>query len=554
MARRGNAAWRAALVLAGVVPAAFLIVFFAWPAATLVGYGLGGEDGLDVAALGAILARARVWSVVATTVWMAAAGTAGSLVLGVAGAHVLYRLRFPGRGVARALVLAPFVLPTVAVSAGFRALFAETGSLGFLGIDETPAAVIIAMMFFNVSLVTRVVGSAWAHLDPRPEEAALMLGAGPVRVMWDITRPRLTPILTSVGAIVFLYCAAAYSLVLILGGHHVATIETEIYRETTQLFNLRTAAVLSLLQLCVVGVVLVVAARLRARSLASSEVARAVDRPIRRRDIPWVAGVGLVIGGLTIAPLAEIVVRSLTRGGEWTLANYADLGREDASGALACSVVESLGTSLRTAAVAATCALVIGCLIALVLAQRPATSWDRRLMRVFDSFTMLPLGVSAVTVGFGFLLTLSGPPLNLARSGLIVVAAQASVAVPLVVRMTVPVMRGIDPRVREAATMLGSSPLGVLARIDMRFLARPALVAWGFAAAMSLGEFGATSFLVRPLTPTLPVVIYQLSARPGASEQGLAMAASVVLSLVAATVMVAVDGVRRRERRHDEHA
>lgn len=533
------------------VPAVFLVVFFAWPAATLVGYGLVGDDGGDIRALGTLLATPRTWRVVGMSVGMAAAGTVGSGMLGLALGHVLYRLRFPGRAFARAVVAIPFVLPTVAVSAGFRALFEPGGSLGGLGLSDSVGAVVIAMVFFNTSLVARTVGSTWAHLDPAVEEAARMLGASPLRAWWDVTRPRLTPALASVSSLVFLYCATAYSIVLILGGRHVATIETEIYRETTQMFNLRQAALLSLLQLAVVVAALLVARRLGAGAPAS-ESPRAHDRPLRLADAPWVGVVGLSVSALTLAPLVEVAARSLQRGQVWTFANYVDLLNPQATPVLATSVLASLALSARTAAFAATVALLIGASIALVLARQPASAVARRAQGLFDSFVMLPLGISAVTVGFGFLLTLSGPPLNLAQSGLIVPLAQASVAVPLVVRLLAPTLRGIDPRLREAATLLGSTPLQVLARVDLRVLARPAGLAWGFGFAISMGEFGATSFLVRPLTPTLPVVIYQLSGRPGAVEQGLAMAASVLLSVVTAAVMVAVEYARRNERRiHD---
>ncbi len=545
----GIVAWRLVMGVAVAVPLGFLVVFFAWPALTLIAYGLGGagEGGVDLAGLGHVLGAARTWRVAWMSIWMAAAGTAGSAVIGTALAYVLYRLRFPGRLAARAFFSIPFVLPTVAVSAGFRSLFDRDGTLGFLGLDQTPAAVIIAMIFFNISLVARVVGSTWAHIDPAPEEAARMLGASPLRAWWDVTRPRLMPSLASVSSIVFLYCATAYSLVLILGGRKVSTIETEIYRETTQVFDLRAAAVLSLLQLVVVVGALLVARRAGMRGQAETgQVTRAVDRPVRGRDV-WVL---VLVGGgaalLTLAPLYEVIVRSLQRDGQWTLANYRDLANDQATPALATSVLAALGLSARTAVFAATFSLIIGCAIALVLGQRPQTRWARRAQSVFDSFVMLPLGVSAVTVGFGFLLTMSKPPLDLAASGWLVPAAQATVAVPLVVRIVVPTVRSIDPRLREAARMLGSSPVQVLAHIDGRFLARPAAIGWGFAFAISMGEFGATSFLVRPLTPTLPVVIYQLSGRPGAVEQGLAMSAAVLLSLVTAVVMIVVEHARER--------
>lgn len=84
----------------------------------------------------------------------------------------------------------------------------------------------------------------------------------------------------------------------------------------------------------------------------------------------------------------------------------------------------------------------------------------------------------------------------------------------------------------------------VLLTIDGAYLGRVGAVAAGFAFAVALGEFGATSFLARPQSPTLPVVIFQLVGRPSPVEQGLAMSASVLLCLATATIMVAVEYLR----------
>jgi thiamine transport system permease protein len=164
-----------------------------------------------------------------------------------------------------------------------------------------------------------------------------------------------------------------------------------------------------------------------------------------------------------------------------------------------------------------------------------------------DSVFMLPLGVSAVTVGFGFLITLDRPlglSVDLRTSGLLVPIAQAVVATPLVVRTVLPVLRAIDPRQREVAATLGAPPGRVLATVDWPIVARSLGLAIGFAFAVSLGEFGATSFLARPDGATLPVVIFRLIGRPGAENYGMALAASVVLALLTATVMLLAERLR----------
>src|SRR6185312_5736172 len=184
-------------------------------------------------------------------------------------------------------------------------------------------------------------------------------------------------------------------------------------------------------------------------------------------------------------------------------------------------------------------ALLLGVLVSLVVA-RPTIGQGGRAIAALDAAFMLPLGVSAVTLGFGILVTLDRPPLDLRSSVLLVPIAQALVALPLVVRTLAPVMRSVDPRQRQAAASLGASPSRVLLSVDLPVLWRPLLAATGFAFAVSLGEFGATSFLAPPDRPTLPVVIYQLISRPGEANLGMALAASVVLGLLTVAVMAAV--------------
>ncbi|MGD9607403.1 MAG: ABC transporter permease subunit, partial [Leucobacter sp.] len=127
---------------------------------------------------------------------------------------------------------------------------------------------------------------------------------------------------------------------------------------------------------------------------------------------------------------------------------------------------------------------------------------------------------------------------DLRTSVVLIPIAQALIALPLVVRTLLPVLRGIDRRQREAAAMLGASPLRVIGTIDLRVLARPLGLAVGFAFAVSLGEFGATAFLVRPGAQTLPVMVAQLIGRPGADNYGMALAAAVVLGALTAGVML----------------
>lgn len=531
-----------ALAVGVAAPLAFMAVFFLWPVLTMVSMGLFGEGGGS--GFSEALGRRRVWDVVAMTVGMAAGGTAGSVLLGLPGAYVLYKLKIPFRGALRAFVSIPFVLPVMAVAVGFGALFGPGGPLASWHLMGTKTLVVAAMVFFNYSLVVRIVGPMWAGLDPRAEEAAASLGASPARVFFTVVLPRLVPAIASAASMVFLFCASAYALVQVLGGPGATTLEAEIYNETVAYMDYQAAAVLSILQLVIVVAALAVSEILRGRVERGQKMTRTAARRPRKGDLPALVVTGLTIVFLLAAPMVGLLARSLRRGGAWTLQNYTDMANADASAAIQTSVLSSLGTSFATALVAAVLALAVGVSLSVILSRRPRKRAAKGALKALDILFMLPLGVSAVTVGFGFLVTISGPPLNLATSWWLVPIAQSIVAIPMVARTVLPTMRAIDPRQREAAASLGASPEHVLATIDGPYLWRTGVVAAGFALAISMGEFGATSFLARPQTATLPVAIYSLASRPGATEQGMAMAASVLLAVVTATLMVIVERLR----------
>jgi thiamine transport system permease protein len=536
---------RRLLTMAGLalLPVVVLGVFFLLPVGGMIARGFWVDGGFDAGAVGEVLTRPRVHRVLWFTVWSAGLGTLVSLVLGLPAAYVLHRLHFPLRRTIRALLLVPFVLPTVVVGVAFRELLGESGPLGFLGLDGTPVAIVAGLAFFNVAVVIRAVGAAWESLDARPGEAAAALGATPRQVFLTVTLPALRPAIVSAASVVFLFCATSFGVVLTLGGLRYSSVETEIYLLTTQLLDLQAAAALSIIQLVAVTALLALAGRLRA--VPDPTVARQAARPRRpnRSDAPQlVATAALLL--LVAAPVLVLVLGSLRVGDGWGLANYRRLDAGPTDHALLVPATDALVTSLRTAVDATWMSLLLGTLVAVVVSRRSHSRTERRLRGALDGFFMLPLGVSAVTLGFGFLITLDHPPLDLRDSPLLVPLAQALVALPLVVRTIVPVLAGVDDRQRQAAASLGAGPLRAALTVDVPILWRPLLAAAGFAFAVSLGEFGATSFLARDEHPTLPVLIYQLIGRPGVGNYGSALAASVVLAATTALVVLAVDRLR----------
>ncbi|WP_326649059.1 ABC transporter permease [Streptomyces anthocyanicus] len=524
------------------VPVAFFAVFFAYPVAAIVARGLKTDGVWQLGRIGDVLAQSDVRHVLWFTTWQALASTGLTLLVALPGAYVFARFDFPGKQVLRAVVTVPFVLPTVVVGTAFLALVGRGGlfdELWGLRLDTTVWAILLAHVFFNYAVVVRTVGGLWAQLDPRQEEAARMLGASRLRAWRQVTLPALEPAVAAAALMVFLFTFTSFGVVQILGGPTFSTLEVEIYRQTSQVFDLSTAAVLTLIQFAAVVAVLAVHAwtvRRRETALRLVDAATTARRPRGAGQWALLAGVLGVIAVLLVLPLAVLVQRSLGASG---FGYYRALTRED-GGAFLVPPIEAIGNSLQYAVAATVIAVVIGALAATALTRRDAG----RFVRGFDALLMLPLGVSAVTVGFGFLIALDEPPLDLRSSWILVPLAQALVGVPFVVRTMLPVLRAVDGRLREAAAVLGASPWRVWREVDLPMVRRALLVAAGFAFAVSLGEFGATVFIARPDNPTLPVAVARLLGRPGDMNYGQAMALSTILMLVCAVALVVLERLR----------
>ncbi|MFD5402769.1 ABC transporter permease [Streptomyces griseorubiginosus] len=524
------------------VPVAFFALFFAWPVAAIVKRGLDTDGSWQFGRITDVLGQPDIRHVLWFTTWQALVSTALTLLVALPGAYVFARFDFPGKQILRAVVTVPFVLPTVVVGTAFLALVGRGGLLDEwwgVRLDTTVWAILLAHVFFNYAVVVRTVGGLWAQLDPRQEEAARMLGASRLTAWRKVTLPALGPAVAAAALMVFLFTFTSFGVVQILGGPTFSTLEVEIYRQTSEIFDLSTAAVLTIIQFVAVGAVLALHAwtvRRRESALQLVDASVTARRPRGAGEWALLTGVLAVVAVLLVLPLAVLVQRSL---GAPDFGYYRALTHSD-GGVFLVAPIEAIGNSLEYALAATATAVLIGGLAAAALTRRDAGRW----VRGFDALLMLPLGVSAVTVGFGFLISLDEPPLDLRQSWILVPLAQALVGVPFVVRTMLPVLRAVDHRLREAAAVLGASPWRVWREVDLPMVRRALLIAAGFAFAVSLGEFGATVFIARPDNPTLPVAVARLLGRAGDLNYGQAMALSTILMIVCAVALLVLERLR----------
>jgi len=478
------------------------------------------------------------------TTWQAAVSTLLTLALALPGAFVFARYRFPGKKLLKAFTTIPFVLPTVVVAAAFQSLLGPHGLLNTglmktldlssppIRIDQSIGFILLAHVFYNYAVVLRIVGGFWATLEPAMTEAARMLGASSWQAFRKVTFPLLRPALLASGLLVFVFCFSSFGVILILGGPRFATVEVEIYRQAVHLFNLPMAAALSLIQIVFTFDLMWIYTWLQRKTAVplNPDFRSDLCRPVATWRDRIIVGANLALMLILLGmPLVSLATSSVMTDSGFSTAYYTALFENRAQSIFFVPPGAAIFCSVGFAAAALVIALILGTLAAAFLAGP-----RDHLSSILDPIFMLPLATSAVTLGFGFIISLDRPPLNLRTSLLLVPLAHALVAFPFVVRSLLPALRSIPESLREAATLLGASPRQVWRSVDLPIVGRALVVAAVFAFTVSLGEFGATVFVARPQTPTMPLAIYRFLGQPGTLNYGQAMAMSSILMLVTA--------------------
>ena len=545
MMRSGQSQRAVALIL---LPALlFLLYFFFYPLLRIMFVSLVDLD------LSEFLGRRYIWRILWFTSWQAALSTLLTLLAGLPIAYLLASYDFRGKALLRAISTVPFVMPTVVVAAAFRALLGPAGPLNRLamaltGLAEPPFQleqslylILLAHAFYNITIVVRLVGGFWSNLNANLGDSARILGAPPWRQFVEITLPLLRPVLISATILIFLFCFTSFGVVLILGGPAFSTIETErFYRQYVTFLRPDIAGALALLQIIFTFILMTTYARWQQRSsvaLSLRPQQANLHRPATRLGRILLTVIVVSIGLVMSSPLLALVWRSLTtREGDFTVDYYlllqsSRLGQTAYIAPLT-AVLNSLGFALLTVVGAG----LLGVSSAYVLSR------VGRGRRWLDAGLMLPLGASAVTLGFGYVVTFS----RLRTSPLLVLIAHMLVAMPFIVRAVLPVMLGIKETLRESAALLGATPGQVWREVDLPILSRALLVGAIFAFTVSMGEFGATSFVARPNSgfQTLPIAIERFLGQPGAELFGQALALSTILMLVCAIGFIGIERFR----------
>jgi thiamine transport system permease protein len=530
-----------------LIPLSFLVVAFFYPLSRILALTLETQT-LTVQNL---LLAARV---VGFTFYQATLSTFFTLLLGFPSAYLFARYDFPGKAFLRALTAVPFMLPTVVVAAGFSALLGPRGEiqslfpLGTFQFTGTLTAILVAHVFYNTTIIIRVVGNTLSSLDPKLEAAARSLGADSFHVWWNVILPILRPSILASLLLVFLFDFTSFGVILLLGGSQFATLEVEIYLRVVKLPNLPLAALLSIIQLiCTLLISLLYTRVVTSTTLQTApRSARSNIRKLKTwKEKIFVASFVFLLTSFFLLPLSALPFRSLFRleadrgqRGEvqygLTADYYTELFVNRRGSVFYVPPIQATVNSLGYAGATVVLSLLLGFPAALALAS------PTRLERILDPVIMLPLGSSSVMLGLGLIISFGA----WLTSPLLVPLAHTLIALPFVIRALQPAIASIPQRLRQAASSLGASPLEVWRNIDLPILRRATLAAATFAFTISLGEFGATLLISRPEYPTIPVAIERFLAQPGGLNYGQAMAMATILMLLTIASIMFIEKIR----------
>lgn len=524
-----------------LVPLGFLGIFYFYPLAGIFHRSFFSGEIFSMAALLDLATSRRIAGIVWFTLWQAGISTLLTLVCALPCAYVMANFDFKAKKLIMTLATIPFVLPTIVVAAAFQALAGENGFVAGINLEHSIAMIFLAHVFYNFSVVLRITTGFWSFLQQQMSEAAAMLGASPWQVFFKVTLPLLRPAILASAILVFIFCFSSFGVILVLGGPGFATVEVEIYRQAAHLFNLPGAAVLSLFQICFTFGMMWIYTSLQKRITTFIPQSQShVLKPVKTLKEKFMVAtcVGFILL-FCLAPMAALVLKSLVFEGGLSLTFYKELFLNTSGSLFYVSPVDAVENSLVFAAATLALAVVIG-----VCAASTIQRTKKRIGAFLDPIFMLPLSTSAVTLGFGIIITLDKPPLNLRTSVMLVPIAHTLVAFPFVVRSVLPAISSIPASLREAASLLGATPARVWFHVDLPIMARAITAGAVFAFTMSLGEFGATLFIARPEYSTMPVAIYRFLGQPGTMNYGQAMAVSSMLMLVTAVGFLFIERFR----------
>jgi thiamine transport system permease protein len=476
-----------------------------------------------------------------------------SLALGLPGAWFIGNSQSRFTPILRTLTAIPFAMPSILVVLGFVLFFGNSGWVnqifaGLTGAGEgplrilyKPQAIILAHGFFNFPLVIRLVGDGLGRARRAYASAAASLGASPVQIGITVILPLAVPSLMSAVLLVFLYCFTSFAVVLVLGGGPASTtLAVEIYRHSRIFLNYHNAGALALVEarIAVSLFLTYVFFGKKSRMIKTDVQERIETRKKTTASRIIMIVYGLVIAFFILGPLLSIPLESLLFRPSRSAAQVLSLRWWlSLGGTCLPALFRSLILAFCSASMACLLAVLAAGSVKLLEEQGRGNSAWANLIRFFAA---APIISSGIVLGLGWLILYGR---NFSRTPAALVILHGVSALPFAFNFVSEGFRSLPARILNAASVFGAGPLRGLLTTALPLSLPRIRSAWGFAAALSLGELNAVMMLGMEGWETLPLYIYRAV---GAYRYGTACAAGTLLILGCAACFLLSETGRRK--------
>jgi putative spermidine/putrescine transport system permease protein len=146
-----------------------------------------------------------------------------SVAIGVPAGRALGMHRFRGKRLVEMMILAPLIVPGIAVALGLHGVFLR------LGLTNTVAGVMLVHLVPTLPYMILVMAGIFANHDPAHEDQARSLGAGPLQTFRHVTLPAILPGILAGALFAFLVSWSQYVLTLLIGGGRVQTLPLVLF-------------------------------------------------------------------------------------------------------------------------------------------------------------------------------------------------------------------------------------------------------------------------------------------------------------------------------------
>jgi iron(III) transport system permease protein len=469
------------------------------------------------------------------TLFTSGVATVGAVLIGLVFAYGMTRIDLPWKWLFMITALLPMITPPFINAFALILLLGRNGVvnvflerwLGFKFVIYGYHGVIISEILTTFPLAYLIISAAFSGLDSTLEDSAQDLGAKPLRVLFTVTLPLITPAILTATLMVFMNNLSAFGAPALLGGG-ISVLAVESVIQTLGVLDWGMGTTLSVILLIPSFFLFYFQNWYRSKRSYVTITGQPAHTEVR--PTPWkmkgpVLAFCIFLSAIILVTYVVIILGGFAKvwgvDSSFTLNHYR---------LVFTNTIRSITNSLLLSSIGALLATLLGLLTAYLVVRQ--SFFGRRFM---DFLGTLPYAVPGTMMGLGFVVAFNQAPLILTGTAFIIVLDYCIRRMPFGLRSGVSTLKQIDVAMEEASADLGAPWFTTFRKIVLPLM-KPAFIAGiTFAFIRAITELTSTIFLVTPRWRVMAVDIYNMvesGALGGAAAMSTLLMAIVIVILV----------------------